>query len=232
MTVSLHIEATTNKVGIYNLDRLDLEGIDSAGYNLEDREDLERFMDDVDALVGSGEFEELDDAEVVTVIDPEGIEEMTLSDEKGLEESIGTDAFTLTNLSTLGRLECLEKAEEGNIFYFRSERGEGFFDCSTETEDEQADPGKLQMGYFDCSESLDTYDLLRESYFEYLCDTMVPAKLTYGENAFNMDQFVFKPTFIQGALYRITVEPDSGLKVLERLPCPPRIFLDESAELV
>ena len=232
MTVSLHIEALTKKVGIYNLDRLGLEDVESANYDLQDRDDLERFMEDVDALVESGELDELNDAEVVTGIDPEGIEEMTLSDEKGLEESIGIDAFTLANFSTLSRLELLEKAEVGDVFYLRSERGEGFWDLSAETEDEQANPEKLVMGYFDCSEALDTYDLLRESYFDYLCDTMVPAALHYGEQPCNLDRFDFKPSFVQGALYRIAVEPDTGIKVLERLPCPPKIFLDESAEIV
>ena len=138
----------------------------------------------------------------------------------------------MINRSVIEPLSPITEAEEGAIFYLRCESGEGFWDLSFETGDETADPGKLSIGYFDCSESLDAYDLLRESYFDRLCDTVLPSELHYEGTEGVRERFDFKPGLIEGSLYRVVVDPDSGEKVLERLPCPPRIFLDESEEIV
>ncbi|WP_457605244.1 hypothetical protein [Nitratifractor sp.] len=231
MKLSLHIEADARKIGLYNLDLMDLEGIDNADYDFHDREDLERYIDDVDALVSSGEFDVLEESTVFTVLDPENVREMTLSIDEGTEESLSPEECVYNNLSPDSRLKCLERAEEGQIFYLRSERGEGFWDLSLEREEETAEPEKLECGYFDCAETLDTYDLLRESYYDYLCDTILPEKSSYAGTPFQVDSFQFRPSYIRGALFRVVTDPVSGAKALERLPVPDRIFLDESADL-
>jgi len=231
MTANVHIEGTANKVGIYRIDDLEIEGIESESFDLQDREDLERYIETIDALVESGELELLENARVVISLDPEGIEEFTLSVGEGEEESLSLDALQLLNRSILEPLHPITQAEEGAIFYLRDENGEGFWDLSLETE-KSVTPAELSLGYFDCSESLDTYDLLRESYFDVLCDTVLPSELRFGEETFTQERFDFKPGLIRGSLYRITVDASTGEPLLERLPCPPRIFLDESEEIV
>lgn len=231
MSANVHIEGTANKVGIYRIDDLEIEGVESENYDLQDREDLERYMEAIDALVESGELDLLENGRTVVSLDPEGIEEFTLSIDESQEESLSLDALQLLNRSILEPLKSISEAEEGAIFYLRSENGEGFWDLSLETEG-TVDPAKLSLGYFDCSESLDTYDLLRESYFDVLCDTVLPADLRYGDEPFSQERFDFKPGLIQGSLYRVTTDASTGEPILERLPCPPRIFLDESEEIV
>lgn len=231
MSANVHIEGTANRVSIYRIDDLQIEGIESENYDLQDREDLERYMETIDALVESAELDLLENGRSVVSLDPEGIEEFTLSSDESHEESLSLDALQLFNRSILEPLKSISEAEEGAIFYLRSESGEGFWDLSLETE-ENVDPAKLSMGYFDCSESLDTYDLLRESYFDVLCDTVLPSDLHFAEETFTQERFDFKPGLIQGSLYRVAVDATTGEPLLERLPCPPKIFLDESEEIV
>ena len=231
MTANVHIEGTAKRVGIYRIDDLAIEGIESESYDLQDREDLERYMETVDALVESGELELLENGRVVVSLDPEAIEEFTLSVDEGEEENLNLDALQLLNRSILEPLKAIEEAQVGAIFYLRDESGEGFWDLSFETE-EAVETEKLSLGYFDCSESLDTYDLLRESYFDVLCDTVIPSELRLGETVAVQERFDFKPGLIRGALYRVGVDASTGDPLLERLPCPPRIFLDESEEIV
>ncbi len=231
MTITIHLEGSTEKIGIYNLDRLELEGIDNGNYDLEDREDLERYLEDVDALVESGELDALESAEVVSVLDPENLQEILLGDGSREEEALEIDAITLQNIPADRFLHLIEEAEPGEILYLRNERGEGFWDFSAEVEDEEADPSKISMGYVECSLELDTYDLLRETYYDRLCDTFLPTELRYDETPFNRDRLLFNPSFISGTLYKVVRDPETGTKVLERLPVPTRIFLDESEEI-
>ena len=231
MTITIHLEGSSEKIGIYNLNRLELEGIDNGNYDLEDREDLERYLEDVDALVESGELDELESAEVVRVLDPEDLREILLGDGSGEEEALETDAITLQNIPADRFLRLIEEAEPGEILYLRNERGEGFWDFSAEVEREEVDSSRISMGYIECSLEFDTYDLLRETYYDRLCDTFLPTELRYGETPFNRDRLLFNPSFISGTLYKVVRDPETGTKVLERLPVPTRIFLDESEEI-
>jgi len=232
MEISIHLEGTTKKVGIYNLDQLGLEGIESDAYDLMDREDLQRYMEDVDALVESGELDLLEAAEVVTGIDPESLEVLTVTVDGAEEQEIDREALTLKNIPVTEPLAVIQRAEPGEIFYLRSEEGQGVWDLGTESDEETFRAEETELGYYDCSMDLDTYEVLAESYFDALCDTLVPTRSRYDGNPLEVESFDFKPTLIRGALYRAVLDPESGAKTLERLPCPDRIFLDESEEEV
>ncbi len=232
MTLNIHIEGDAQRVRIYRVDDLEMEEFDSDAFDLQDQEDLERFMENVDALVESGELDLTEEPRIVLGLDPEGIDEMTLSIDEGEEEPLSSDQLTLRNLAATDPLKPILDWEEGAIFYLRSEAGKGFWDFSAEVETPDFSSEAISIGYFDCSGSLDTYDLLRESYFEAVCDTLVPSQLQYDGQNFQQESFDFNPSFIQGSLYRVATDPESGEKLLERLPCPPRIFLDESEEIV
>lgn len=230
MEVTLHIEAGARQVDIYDLSGLDTEEIDPASYDLENREDLRRFIDDVDALVESGELNLLERAVTVTGVDPETIEDLSISDESGEEEHpLETDRIQLNNLSPFEPLGILEEAETGTIFYLRSEEGIGIWDLKAELPEMPTEPG-VEMGYIDCGGELDSYELLRESYLDYLCDTYLPSRCRIDGVQTEVDRFDFEPVRIEGALYRVVTDPESGLRTLERLPCPSRIFLDLYAE--
>jgi len=232
MEIKIHLEAGAAKVGLYNLDQLELEGIESDAYDLNDRDDLLRYIEDVDALVESQELDLLEAASVVVGANPEEVEVLGVSVDGGEEQEIGYDALTLKNLSPADPLGVIDRAELGEVFYLRSEEGRGIWDLVTESEESDFSPEKITMGYYDCGQGLDTYELLAESYYDYLCDTFVPAECDYAGSRFEIDNFDYKPSLISGSLYRVVLDPDSGEKTLERLPCPPRIFLDESEEEV
>jgi hypothetical protein len=232
MEIKIHLEAGAAKVGLYNLDQLELEGIESDAYDLNDRDDLLRYIEDVNALVESQELDLLEAACVVVGANPEEVELLGVSVDGGEEQEIGYDALTLKNLSPAEPLGIIKEAEVGEVFYLRSEEGRGIWDLFTESEESDFSPEKITMGYYDCGQDLDTYELLAESYYDYLCDTFVPAECDYAGNRFEIDNFDYKPSLISGSLYRVVLDPESGEKTLERLPCPPRIFLDESEEEV
>ena len=232
MEISIHLEGTTKKVGIYNLDQLELEGIESDAYDLTDREDLLRYMEDVNALVESGELDLLEAAEVVTGVDPETLDVLTVTVDGAEEQELDRDALTLKNIPITEPLAIIQRAEPGEIFYLRSEEGRGVWDLGTESDTESFRAEETELGYYDCSIGLDTYEILTESYFDYLCDTLVPTRSRYGENRLEVESFDFKPALISGAIYRVILDPQTGDKILERLPCPDRIFLDESEEEV
>ncbi|ADV46172.1 hypothetical protein [Nitratifractor salsuginis] len=232
MEIKIHLEAGAAKVGLYNLDQLELEGIDSDAYDLEDREDLQRYIEDVNALVESQELDLLEAACVVTGANPEEVDLLGVSVDDGEEQELSYDTLTLKNLSVDEPLGIIERAEVGEIFYIRSEEGRGIWDLYTESDEEEFSPEKIEMGYYDCAQTLDTYELLTESYYDYLCDTFVPGKCSYAGTPFEIDNFDYKPALIIGSLYRVILDPESGEKTLERLPCPPQLFLDESEEEV
>lgn len=226
METILHIEAGARQVKIYDLSSLEAETLDTTGYNLEEREDLLRFIDEIDALSESGELELLEGSVTVTGIDPDTIEEMSLSHGEAEEEKpVESDRLILNNLSPFAPLTLFEAAKPGTIFYLRSEEGRGIWDLRAELS-ESDDEERIEMGYFDCSGELDGYALLRESYLDYLCDTLIPERCRIGGVATETDRFDFEPMRIEGALYHVVTDPDSGLSSLERLPCPSRIFLD------
>ena len=230
MELSIHLEGTTKKVGLYNLDQLELEGIESDAYDLTDREDLLRYMEDVDALVESGELDLLEAAEVVTGIDPESLDVLTVTVDGAEEQALERDALTLKNIPITDPLAIIQRAEPGEIFYLRSEEGPGILDLGAESDEETFRAEETELGYYDCSMDLDTYAILTESFFDTLCDTLVPTRSRYGKIPLEVESFDFKPAFIRGALYRVILDPQTGDKTLERLPCPDRIFLDESEE--
>ncbi|WP_456392739.1 hypothetical protein [Nitratifractor sp.] len=228
--ITIHIEGQTRLVALYNLSSLDTESFRTEEYDLSDHGDLLRFVEEVNALAEEGELDALEDVRVVLALDPEGIEELTLHRGTPQEagEPLDSESFVLDNLSPYAPFEMVQRAEVGDLFYLRSESGRGIWDLAGEVPEEPEGP--MEIGYYDCTEDLDIYDALRESYYDFVCDTMVPERLKVAGTPLSLDRFDFEPAQISGALYRVVEDPENGLKSLERLPVPPRLFLDESEE--
>jgi hypothetical protein len=227
MDRTLHLEGTARRVGIYDLGALEPEAFDPDTYDLEDEADLARLAENIEAMAESGELDLLGNSIVVTGVEPETIDTLSLS--RGEEEHpLEIDALRMKNLSACDPLKPLLEAEPGTLFYLRSEEGEGVWDLHAEIEETAGE--EVEMGYYDCSRILDNYELLRESWFDYLCDTLVPDETRIAGVRTDTERFVFRPTRIEGALYRVAAEPGSETRFLERLPLPPQSYLDESAE--
>ncbi len=228
--ITIHIEGQTRRVVLYNLNSLDAEAFTTDEYDFNDQSDLQRFIEEINALAEEGELDALEDVRAVLALDPEGIEEITLHQGTPQEagESLDPENFILDNLSPNAPFEMIQRAEVGDLFYLRSESGRGIWDLTGEGAKEEESP--MEIGYYDCTEDLDVYDALRESYYDFVCDTLVPERLKVGGTPLSLDRFDFEPAQIYGALYRVTEDSESGVKSLERLPVPPRLFLDESEE--
>ncbi len=228
MNITIHLEAEAKRVGIYNLNQLELEGIDSEAYDLGDQDDLARFMEMINSLVESQELELLEAGKVVVGINPEGIEHLGVSIDKEEEQEFSYDSMTLKNLPLTDPLGIIKRAQVGEIFYLRIEDGLGVWDLVCESEEDSFSYEKIEMGYYDCSEGFNSYDLITQSYYDSLCDTLMPAKCAYKDTPMQVDNFDYKPTLITGSLYRVIHDPESGVKTLERLQSPTQTFLDES----
>ncbi len=228
--ITIHIEGQTRRVVLYNLNSLDAEAFTTDEYDFNDHSDLLRFVEEVNALAEEGELDALEDVRVVLALDPEGIEELTLHRGTPQEtgEPLDPESFVLNNLSPNTPFEMVQRAEVGGLFYLRSESGRGIWDLVGEGA--KAEESPIEIGYYDCTEDLDVYDALRESYYDFVCDTMVPERLKVAGTPLSLDRFDFEPSQISGALFRVVEDPENGLKSLEHLPVPPQLFLDESEE--
>ncbi|WP_456432706.1 hypothetical protein [Nitratifractor sp.] len=224
MDVTLHIEADAAKTSIYRVSTVEM---DPDAVDWEDKEELERTIETLHALSESGELDLAGENTHLFSVDPEGIREILFMDELGRQERLDLDTITLYNEDPDDFARILQNAREGEIFYLRSERGEGYWDLRIESDETESDPTKLSMAYLECSTGKDTYDVLRESYYAYLCDGVDPSRIRYDGKPMEIVEAVFRPTLITGALYRTVWEPHSQTLVLERLPVEPRVFLDE-----
>jgi len=218
------IEGVISQVSISNVG--ELEEFDYNVDDLNESADIESFMQEIDAYAQSGELNATTDIKSYRVMNSEDVEYCAQSDE-GKEVEISLDDFKLKNQTLQPIKELLENARVGDIIYLRKEQGRGSYELSLELEDSS---GEMSLGYFDCSESLDGYDLLRESYYDVVCDTILPASITAGDSKAVVENFLFEPQLIYGELYRV-VTTENGEKSLDRVALPGYYFQEASRSI-
>jgi len=214
------MEGIVSEVTLSNVGQL--EELDYTIEDLNEAADIESFMLELDAYASSGELNSLTDVESYRIMNSEDIEYCAQNDE-GREVEITLDSFKLSNETLEPIKELLKNARSGDIIYLRKDQGKGSFEISLEVEESS----EMSIGYFDCSESLDGYDLLRESYYEVVCDTILPETISSGENKGVVENFLFEPQLIYGELYRV-VTNESGEKSLDRVALPGYYFQEDS----
>ncbi len=94
MAFKLHIEGEGRKIGFYKLNRLEMEGVEIDADTDFEEMDIKELFENINAYIESGELDELESSQTLTIVDPETAT-LTL-DADGLEEvEISLDDVTL-----------------------------------------------------------------------------------------------------------------------------------------
>lgn len=231
MAFRLHIEGEANKIGFYKLNDLELEGFDPDQEMALDAESIRELMETANDYVESGELDLLEDAAVVTTLDPDATT-ITLDADSQEEVELSVDDITLAPENVDKKLTMLEKARIGDIIFVRTEVGDAYWDYSHDGE-ESFDSQKVAVGYLDCTRSHDEYEVLRESYYDFLCDRLVPGELTFQGEKLEVDEHVMRTNQVWGELYVVRENLPDHRKVYEKVDLggPLRLDLDESSIL-
>jgi len=219
------IEGDISKVTLSNVGMLEEYEIDTEDINEES--DIKSIMEEIDAYAQSGELDIMTDVCSYNVMNAEDVEYLAMRDEESEEKEISTDSFKLVNKTMDELKDLLQRASVGNVIYLRKEQGKANITLSLEL---QKSDEVMNLSYFDCSTGMDKYDLLRESYYDVVCDTFLPESLATQENQATVENFVFEPEIVYGELYKI-VENEEGIKSLEKIEFPGYYFQDAQREI-
>ncbi len=224
MAFKLHIEAEGRKIGFYKLNRLEIEGLEIDADTDFDEENIKELFENINAYIESGELDELESAQTITTFDPESAT-ITL-DADGIEDvDVSLDDITLENVNSDKKLEILEKSRIGDIFFVRSEVGEAYWDFSGEGEP-SFEIQNIRLGYLDCTESHSQYDILRESYYDYLCDLVLPEEAYYNDEKLELDEHVLRTQHVFGDLYIVRQELPGREKIFQKVVLEEKMRLD------
>lgn len=214
------LEGETTLITLSNLK--DVGGFEFDVNDLNEEADIRTVMEQLDAYSESAEIDLTTDVRKFVVMDPEGIKGLSiLSDSK--EQNLALDDITLVNKSFDPVSEILQASNEGDLIYLRKEKGLSNWEFSIEETD-----CSLRLEYFDCTKKLNQYDLLSESYYDALCDTILPESLSCGEEKARIESFDIDPQIVYGELYRVILDNEAGEKILDRIDLPGFYFLDKT----
>ncbi len=205
----ISIKGAAKVVRLYNVTRMEVEGLDVEDYDLESKEDVRELFERVTEFVETGEVEAFEPPLELQGVDPE---ECTI---KVAEKTIYPDEITLKNQSIVDLLQEIQESEEGEVYYIQSLEGDGLWDI--DAEEENIDPSTLSIGYVDCSVLFDQYDILREGYLDVICDTILPPTIKAGDIAMEVEDFVFHPVQVYAQLYEVKSDPVTGVKILQKV---------------
>ncbi len=213
------IEGNISIVSLSNVGNLQEYNIESEEINEES--EIKSIMEEIDAYAQSGELDVMADVCTYKVINGEDIEYLAVADEDNNEKEISLDSFKLVNKDTHEMHNLLNRASVGDVIYLRKEQGKANITLSLEVQNNET----MSLCYFDCSVDMDEYDLLRESYYDTVCDTFLPETLSVKENKASVENFLFEPQIIYGELYKMVVN-EEGIKSLQRIEIPGYYFQD------
>jgi len=225
MERKITIEGDISKITLSNVGMLEEYDIDTDDINEES--DIKSIMEEIDAYAQSGELDVMTDVCSYNVMNPEGVEYLAISDDEGDEKEISMDAFKLVNKTMDEAKVLLQRASVGNVIYLRKEQGKANISLSIEMQNSDE---TMNLSYFDCSTDRDEYDLLRESYYDVICDTFLPESVATQENEASAENFVFEPEIVYGELYKI-IENEDGIKSFTKIEIPGYYFQDTQRDI-
>ncbi len=230
MAFRIHIEAEGRKIGFHILNRLEMEGVEIDADTDFDQENIRELFETINDYIESGELDELGCSQTVTAFDPETAT-ITLDADNLEEVEVSLDDLSLESVDPDRRLELLKKTKIGDVIFVRTEVGEAYWDLSGEGEADFS-LRQVSLGYLDCTDSLDTYDVLKESHYEFLCDLVLPEEARYKGEKLELDEHVLRTRQVYGALYIVRQELPGREKVLVRVTLEEKMRLDGPDESV
>ena len=213
---NISIKGAAKVIRIYNISRLEMEGLEIDEYDLESAEDVRELFEIVNDFIESGEADAIEPPLELQGVDPE---ECTI---KVGERVVYPDEIVLRNANILELTKDIQSAKEGDIFYIRSLEGEGVWDLVSEKEIE--DLRSLGIDYVDCSLLFDQYDIMREGYLDTICDTILPTHMHYDQSRIEVEEFIFHPTQIYGQLYVVKKDPIEEINILQKVDFGGRVL--------
>ena len=167
---------------------------------------IEELYEVVTNLVESGELDAL-----VSPI------ELKMASLDGLEieadSAIDITDIKLKNIDSLNLID-LSEDEEGELYLLRHYKGDAEISFDI---DESFDISKFALGYIDCSQNYDQFDILRESYLESFCDSAVLDFVEYNDQKLEFDDFIFEPQLVKDELYIVKRDNITNINYLEKL---------------
>ena len=210
------VKGAAKVLRVYNVSRMEIEGLDISEFDLESAEDVRELFELVNDFVETGEVEAFEPPVELNGVDPD---ECTIEIDG---KRYTTDEVTLWNENIMDLLSNIQEAEVGDLFYIRSMEGDGLWDIDSDAE--EIDPSKLAIGYVDCSVMFDQYDVLREGYLDFICDTILPEHMKYEDAMFELKDFVFFPVQVYGQLYVVVKDPVEDVKLLQKVDFGGRLL--------
>ena len=214
MSLNLSIRGDAKLVKIYNVSRLDIEGIDLDSYDLEVKEDINELFEIVNDFVETGEADVYEGHLEIHGVDPESCK-FKLFDTK--EKEFVLEEATLKNIKIDDLLKDIQNANVGDIFFIKSFEGEALWDFDSDIETDEIDPKNFEIGYIDCLDGHDQYDVFKEGIYDLLCDTVSTDYIRYNGEKFELLDFVFHPVQIFAQLYVVKEDPLGETKVLQKV---------------
>jgi len=215
----INLEGSGFKITFTNIG--DLEEFDFNLEELNEESDIEAAFESLDEYAQSSEIDLTCDVKSLVVLNPEELKFISIESEESTKE-LTLDDFKLKNIPLNDIDKLIESAEIGDLLYLRVESG----DISYRVEvNNNLD---LEIGYFDCSNELNSYDLLAKDYYSNICDTILPETLLkFG----TLDEFKFEPNIIYAKLFKVVYNEELNSKVLKKLEAPAYYFLDETKSI-
>ncbi len=210
---TIKIKGAARVAKLYNISRLEMEGVDFSEFDLDNAEDVKELFEIVNDYIETGEADAIEPPLEIQAADPD--ESAIVIEGKNYY----SDEVILRNIKLDELLQPLQEAQGGDIYYVRSMEGDG--EWLLESEDE-VNVEDFSIGYVDCSLYFDQYDVLREGYLELICDTLLPTKVGVKDQKVEVAEFIFDPVHIFGQLYRVV--DVYGVKVLERIDYGGRVL--------
>ncbi len=218
----ISIKGAAKVIKIYNVGRMDIEGLDISEIDLESKEDVRELFELVNDFVDTGEVDAFEPP-----IEIEGVD----ADECVIEvnqKRYYSDEIQLKNSSIMDLLAPIQESEEGELFYIRSYEGDGVWDFEVDTE---ASSENIAVEYVDCSLLFDQYDILREGYLDLICDTLLPRSLSIDGVEAEVSEFIFHPQQVYGQLYIAKKDPVADIMILQKVDFGGRSLVDADFNL-
>ena len=212
------IKGKAKVIKIYNVSRMEIEGLDISEIDLESKEDVRELFELVNDFVDSGEVDAYEPPIEIEGVDPD--ECVIEIDQKRYY----SDELQLKNSPIMDLLASIQESEENELFYIRSFEGDGVWDF--EADMERLEKKSVSIEYVDCSLFFDQYDILREGYLDLICDTLLPRTLSVDKAVVEISEFIFHPQQVYGQLYISKKDPVADIMILQKVDFGGRSLVD------
>jgi len=212
------LEGDVSILSISNIGNL--EEFDFNIDDINEEADLNEIYEQIDSYYESSELDLATDNLKYKVINPEDINYLAIKDEN--EKEINLDDAILEHKSIDSISKFLDNANVGDLIYLRKEQGRASVEYSLEEID------RLTFEYFDCLGELEQSDLLAQSYYDIICDSIDLDNIKSNNEQAQIDRFDFEPDLIYGEFYKVLYDEENNQKRLEKIDVPGYYFLDSS----